>query len=64
MVYTVMALAIMAIGSISAVLGISDKASGLGLLAAECDTHLLKVDCETPGGGEHLGRRRAAGLSA
>jgi hypothetical protein len=59
-VYTLMALAITAIGSISAALGLADKASGLGALAAECDTHLLKVDCETPREGEQSGRRHAA----
>ena len=59
-VYTLMALSITAIGSISAALGLADKASGLGALAAECDTHLLKVDCETPREGEQPGRRHAA----
>lgn len=59
-VYTLMALAITAIGSISAALGIADKASGLGSLAAECNTHILKVDCEMPCDGEHSARRHAA----
>lgn len=59
-VYTLMALAITAIGSISAALGLADKASGLGALAAECNTHILKVDCEAPRGGEHSGGRHAA----
>ena len=58
--YTLMALSITAIGSISAALGLSEKASALGALAAECDTHLLKVDCETPREGEQTGRRHAA----
>lgn len=57
--YTAMALGITAIGSISAALGVADKAAGLGALAAECNTHLLKVDCETPREGEPWGKRHA-----
>jgi hypothetical protein len=59
-VYTLMALAITAIGSISAALGLADKASGLGALAAECNTHVLKVDCEAPRERESSGKRQAA----
>jgi len=46
--YTLMALAITVIGSISAALGLADRGAGLTALAAECNTHLLKVDCELP----------------
>lgn len=58
--YTAMALAITALGSLSAALGFADKASGLGALAAECSTHILKVDCETPREGERLCKRQAS----
>jgi hypothetical protein len=58
-IYTLMALAITALGSLSAALGIADKASGLGALAAECSTHILKVDCEMPREGERLCKRQA-----
>ena len=59
-IYTLMALAITVIGSISTALGLSDKGSGLAALAAECNTHLLKVDCEMPKEGERSCKRQAA----
>ncbi|HEX7313120.1 MAG TPA: hypothetical protein VF297_04335 [Pyrinomonadaceae bacterium] len=58
-IYTLMALAITAIGSISAALGVADKAAGLGALAAECNTPILKVDCEMPREDERATARRA-----
>jgi len=57
-IYTTMALAITVIGSISAALGLAEKASGLGVLAAECNDHMLKVDCERPREGESSDKRQ------
>jgi hypothetical protein len=59
MIYTLMALAITVIGGISAALGLADKGAGLAALAAECNTHLLKVDCEMPREGERSCKRQA-----
>lgn len=61
--YTVMALAITVIGSIAAAFGFADRASGLNVLAAECNTHVLKVDCEMPreqesSSKQHVGEAR------
>ena len=55
--YTIMALAITVIGSIAAAFGFADRASGLNVLAAECNTHVLKVDCEMPREAEASGTR-------
>ncbi|HEY0003188.1 MAG TPA: hypothetical protein VGB17_00160 [Pyrinomonadaceae bacterium] len=50
--YTLMALAITVIGSISAALRFGDKATELNALVAECNCCLLKADCEMPKDGE------------
>jgi hypothetical protein len=50
--YTLMALAITVIGSITTAFRFADKASELNALAAECNRCLLEVDCEMPRDGE------------
>lgn len=60
--YTVMALAITVIGSITTAFRFADKASELNALAAECSQCLLEVDCQTQRDPEADDRAKAREL--